>query len=214
MLTQIFNLICTCPIGAAIGNVTVAGCPENFGQVNKIVFQRMTKTIATVTTPNEMTLAAAALAATWAGLIAAGDDTKAQGSPILANPSPEVGTSKLYGGGNATPGGREINLGRNPSKFVAEILRSPQSTIKELKLLECETLGVFFINDSGIIMGDEVVIGSIRPFEIYTLSIGDKEFGGFDNPDKNAISFSLPANWSDDAALVEPEVIFNPLTDI
>jgi hypothetical protein len=43
--------------------------------------------------------------------------------------------------------------------------------------------------------------------------VGDKNLGGFDAPDGNAISWSFPPNWSDNLVIVTPSD-FNPLTDL
>lgn len=205
------SLICSCPLSAAITDITVDPCPENFGQIQKIVFQRL-KDGATY---NEITVANAALAATWTGLEAALANTKVQASPFLENPDTEVGTLREFGSGNEVRGGRPIVLGSNPTQFTGVFNRVKQSTIKQMKALMCETgLGVYLINSAGQIAGDGVTSGSIRAFEIFSLYIGDKDMGGYDAPDQNAISFYLPENWSDDFTIITPEAGFDPLNDI
>ena len=45
--------------------------------------------------------------------------------------------------------------------------------------------------------------------------IGDKNLGGFEEPDSNAIEWSFFPNWSDDLDIVKAsEFDYNPLTDL
>lgn len=212
MLLNIMSLLCSCPEAAAIPTITIDPCPENFGQVQKIVFQRVSDGAGTY---NDMTEANAALKATWDALKIAAADTKAQGSPFVENPVFTPGDIREFGGGNETRGGRPIVLGSNPTQFTGVFNRANQSMIKTMKEMMCETrLGVFFINAQGKIAGDGVTSGSIRPFEIFSFFVGDKTIGGYDAPDQNVIQFWLPENWSDDFVIITPESTFEPLNDI
>lgn len=205
------SLTCSCPLPTAISDITIDPCPENFGQVQKVIFQRLKDG----TSYNEISDADIILEATWTTLTAAVGNTKVQASPFLEAPEVEPGSIREFGGGNETLGGRPITLGSNPTKFNAVFNRKNQSMIKVLKELMCESqLGVFFVNSLGRIAADGVNSGQNRPFEIFSLFVGDKKLGGWDSPDQNEFSFWLPENWSDDFKIYTPEAGFDPLNDI
>lgn len=204
-------LICTCPLDAAIVDVPLDACPESMGQIQKAVFQRVFSSGAT-----KNTIADPTLLASWTPLLAAADGTKVVQSPYLQAPTTEPGAARTYGGGNETLGGIEINIGREPTNFTANILQSKQNTIKALKDLQCETLGVWLVDENGMIgclADDPAAPTTYYPIPIHSLFIGDKNFGGLENPDMNGISWKKMPNWSDNFVMVKP-ADFNALSDL
>lgn len=193
-------IICTCPLAAAIDTLPVATCPEEFGQVQKIIFQRKGSTITILTTnPN--------LLATWTALKAAVDGTKVQISPFVQGPEVVPGEAREYGGGNDTLDGIPIILGSDPTAVSAKIIRVKQDVIEALKKYKCEDMGVFLINAAGQIAGVTDDIGTpltFAPFPIRGLFVGDKAMEGFGGVDSNAIKFQMPENWSDKFHVVTP----------
>lgn len=206
-------LLCGCPVDAEITDITVSSCPENFGQIQKIIFQRI---FSTGSTKNKIAQGSGAggieVLASWSALLSAADGTKVQISPFIENPTFEPGDKREFGGGNATLDGVPKIIGSNPTTFEAIIYSSGQATILEMKDLMCETLGVYFVNEDGKIAG-KLDGTDVYPIPIQQLFIGDKKFGGYDEPDANKITFSLKANWSD-ALTIETMSDFNPLTDL
>ena len=202
---------CSCPAGAAIPNVPNASCPQDFGQIQKIIFQRI---FSSGTTKNEMTTANALTQAAWTALFSASDGTKAVITPYVEAPTSDGGDAITFGGGNDTVGGVTKVIGRNPVNMTFALRQIVQSIAKALKALMCEAnMGVYFINGDGQIMGIETSQGNIGPIPIQSLFVGDLMLNGLDTPDENALSFSLKPNWSDDAVIVSPTA-FNPLTDL
>ena len=209
------SLICGCPVGSEITDITVSTCPVDVGQIQKIIFQRI---YSSGTTKNSFTIASANpnLEATWTAVLTASDGTKAVVSPYVSNPETEPGARREYGGGNQTLGGIPINLGRESTSFTAEVLRSGQQAIKEMKDLECEEIGVYLINDSGQIIGisDDISSPTISyPIPIKSFFVSDLDIGGFEEPDKNMLNWSFVPNWSDDLYIITPSD-FNALTDL
>ena len=206
------SLICTCPVGASIPDVPLSACPENVGQIQKVIFQRIYSTGAT-----KNSIANPLVKASWTPLLSAADGTKVVQSPYISAPTNEAGTSKVYGGGdNTTLGGVEIILGRNPSTFSGNILHAPQDTIKALKSYECEAIGVWMVNENGNIVclvDDRDTPGAYYPIPIRSFFVGDKVLGGLDSVDMNAISWKFLPNWSDDSVIITP-TDFNALTDL
>ena len=205
--------ICSCPAGTAIPNVPNASCPVDFGQIQKIVFQRIFKT---GTTKNSFTSTAAITAlASWTANFTAADGSKMVITPYVEAPAADGGDAITYGGGNDTVGGAVKALGRNPVNMTFALRQVSQDIIKALKALMCEqALGVYLINGEGQVLAIAgSTTGTHFPIPIDNLFVGDLMLNGLDTPDSNALSFSLKPNWSDDAVVVTPAG-FNPLTDL
>ena len=204
---------CQCPAGASIPSVPNATCPQDFGQIQKIIFQRI---FSSGTTKNSMTKANAATLKNWTALFSAPGGTKAVITPYVEAPTADGGDAITYGGGNDTLGGMTKVIGTNPTNMTFALRQIVQTIAKALKALMCElNMGVYFVNGDGQIMGKEISEGkgNFGPIPIQTLFVGDLKLNGLETPDENALSFSLPANWSDDIAIVTPSD-FNPLTDL
>ena len=71
------------------------------------------------------------------------------------------------------------------------------------------------VDDNGNIeaIKDETTATTFYPIPIRSLFIGDKNHGGLEEPDSNAISWTFLPNYSDNLAIVAP-TDFNPLTDL
>lgn len=208
------SLLCTCPLGAAITDISAQICPEDFGQIQRIIFQRL---YSTGTTKNKFTIASTNpnVQATWTTVETAADGTKAQFSPLLDNPQMEAGGKREFGGGNETRNGIPYVLGSEPASFTSSIARASQNIISEMKELMCENIAVYFVNESGQIAGladDNTNATEFYPIPVQSLFVGDKVFGGYEGVDTNALELMLPANWSDQFYIVTP-TDFNPLTD-
>ena len=203
--------ICNCPAATSIPDVPNSGCPQDFGQIQKLIFQRI---FSTGTTKNSMTLANAKLKATWTAFFAAIDGTKMVITPFVSAPTADGGDAITYGGGNDTIGGATMVIGRNPVTMAFALRQYVQALVKALKSLQCEdALGVYFVNGEGAIMG--ISDGTnLMPVPIVggTFFVSDLKLNGLDTPDNNDMSFALLPNWSDDAAIVVG-TDFNALTD-
>ena len=208
--------MCSCPAGAALPAVPNASCPQDFGQVQKIIFQRIFKTAGT---KNSFTQTASIKQlSSWTPLFAANassDDagTKCVITPYVEAPTADGGDAITFGGGNDTVGGTTKVIGRNPVNMSFVIRQMTQDVIKALKGLQCEDeLGVYLVNGDGQILALSSADNEYTPIPIRSLFISDLKLMGLDNPDENALSFSFLPNWSDDAKVVTPD--FNPLTDL
>lgn len=209
--------ICKCPASTALADIPAVTCTESFGQIQKVAFQRI---YSSGTTKNSFTTSAGIdKKASWTALLSANDSTKIVVSPYIQAPTSEAGAARTFGGGNETLGGVEEVIGREPTTFSAVLRRIPQSVIKALKELQCESwsdnLGVYLFDDNGNIeaLQDETTPTTYYPIPIRALFIGDKAHGGLEEPDSNAISWTFLPNYSDNLAIVAPDD-FNPLTDL
>ncbi len=207
------GLLCTCPRGAAIGDIPIDECPQSFGQIQKVIFQRLKQADGTVNAiPAGSGAGGIEVEATWTALLAAADGTKVVPSPYITAPTTEPGAARTYGGGNETLGGIELIIGREPTTFTGNILRNHQKTIAALKEYQCEEVGVFLVDENGNIgaASDDVTTPTeYYPIPISAFFVGDKTFGGIENPDMNGIQWKFFPNWSDTFNTVTPE--FNPL---
>lgn len=208
--------ICKCPAAAALPNIPNFTCAESFGQIQKVAFQRLYKSTGG---KNSFTTTGIGEKASWTPLLSADDDTKVVVSPYIQAPTAEAGAPRTFGGGNETLGGIEEIIGREPTSFTAVMRKMPQSLIKALKDLQCESdsqnLGVYLFDENGAIgaLKDPKIATTHYPIPIRSLFIGDKTLGGFEAPDSNAIQWTFLPNWSDDLAIIVQEN-FNPLTDL
>ena len=211
------SLICQCPAAAAIATIPNVVCPENFGQIQKVAFQRLRQADGT---RNSFTSSAAITAlSSWTALLAATNGTKIVVSPYINAPADSGGDARMTSGGNDDLGGIPQVLGGNPVQFDGQMRGVPQSVIKAMKELQCEAaagnLGVFLFDENGKIeaIKDATTATTFYPIPIRALFIGSKIHGNFDAKDSNAISWQYPDNYSDDLAIVTP-TDFNPLTDL
>lgn len=205
--------ICSCPVGTAIPSVPNASCPSDFGQVQKIVFQRIFKT---GTTKNKFLQSGSSSApieelSSWSANFSATDGGKMVITPYVEAPASDGGDAITFGGGNDTVGGVVKTIGRNPVNMTFALRQIAQSIAKALKGLSCENLGVYLINGDGQVLA-ETDGTDYFPIPINNLFVGDLMLNGLDTPDSNALSFSFKPNWSDNVEIVD--VDFNPLTDL
>ena len=203
--------MCSCPAGAALPQVPNASCPQNWGQTQKIIFQRIFKTAGT---KNSFTQSASIKQlSSWTALFSASDGTKCVITPYVEAPTADGGDAITFGGGNDTVGGTTKVIGRNPVNMSFVMRQMTQDVIKALKGLQCEDeLGVYLVNGDGQILAISSSDNTYTPIPIRSLFVSDLKLMGLDNPDENALSFSFLPNWSDDAKVVTPD--FNPLTDL
>ena len=207
------GLNCGCPAGPHLGDLDIAECKESLGQIQKVILQRIFKTPGVKNTIADLTKKA-----TLTPLLSAADGTKIVVSPYIYNPTTEPGAARTFGGGNASLGGVEIIIGREPTTFSGIFYEEMQATIKQLKTYMCENVGVYLIDEYGNIgaLANKVAEPTAYlPIPIGKLFIGDKKLGGFDEPDSNVIEWSFSPNWSDDLVIIKHNTIdYNPLTDL
>lgn len=207
------GLNCGCPAGAHIADLDIQDCKESMGQVQKVLFQRVYKTageLNSVTDPTKK--------ASWTTLTAAADGTKVTVSPYIQNPATEPGAARTFGGGNQTLGGIPITIGREGTGFSGVIYQENQKVISQMKQYQCETIGVYLLDENGNIgcLVDDLDNPTVyKPIPVQSFFVGDKGLGGFEEPDSNAISWSFVPNWSDNFYIIKRETLdFNPLTDL
>ena len=210
------GLNCGCPAGAHLADLSIAECKESLGQIQKVIIQRKYSTGGVLNSiPAADIIAKTAMTA----LATSATGTKIIISPFIQNPTTTPGEARTFGGGNQTLGGVEIVIGREPTTFEGVIYQEAQSTIKTMKEYSCEEIGVYLVDENGNIGAIKVVDAnnavSYRPIPVRSFFVGDKNLGGYEEPDSNAIKWSFLPNWSDDLAIIKQSTMdYNPLTDL
>ena len=216
------SIFCQCPAAAEIKTIPAVTCPENFGQIQKVAFQRLRQSDGTKNsfvgsgTPLAETISKLA---SWTPLLAAANGTKVVVSPYINAPADSGGDARMSGGGNDDLGGIPETLGGNPIQFTGSLRAVPQSVVATMKELICEAnagnLGVFLFDENGSIeaLQDATTPTTYYPIPIRGLFIGDKVHGNYDAKDSNVISWYYLPNYSDTLAIIKP-TDFNPLTDL
>ena len=214
--------LCRCPLPASLPDIAKDACPVSFGQIQKVAFQRLSQ----IWMGSKRRLGMAIdgdsngdphYKTAWTDRIAATDNGKALISPYLQAPATEVGAARTFGGGNETPGGIPIVLGREATSFTAFIRQMSQDKLTLWKQLECESdLGVYLFDENGNIGGIlEPYEGypTLFPIPIRSLFFGDLTLGGFEGVDSNGVQWSFLPDWSNNLTIITP-IDFNPLTDL
>ena len=211
------SLICQCPAAAVLTTIPAVSCPDNFGQIQKVAFQRLAQADGT---KNSFTNSASILLkASWTALMAATNGTKIVVSPYINAPADSGGDARMTSGGNDDLGGVPEVLGGNPVQFTGSLRSIPQSVIKAMKPLMCEAnvgnLGVYLFDENGKIeaLQDPTTQTTYYPIPIRALFIGSKMHGNYDAKDSNVISWYYVDNYSDQLVILTP-TDFNPLTDL
>lgn len=211
------SVVCSCPAAAALTTIPGLTCGENFGQIQKLAFQRIYSAGSTRNTMSETDIKTLSA---WQDLMTDPDPegAKVVVTPYVEAPTQEGGDPITFGGGNDTLGGAEEIVGRDASTITFALRKYPQEIIKAIKALQCETqLGVWLISEHGQIEGTLVsgtpgTNGVYAPIPIRSLFVGDKIHGGLEAPDSNELRFAFLPNYSDDLVTVTPS--FNPLLDL
>lgn len=196
---------CTCPVGTYLTTIASFTCPESFGQIQKLIFQRASATAGYGS--NTTTI----LRATWTTTMTAVDGTKTVVTPYVSGVTMEVGAPREFGSGNEVRNGVPIIFGTAPTKVTVKLYEYPESIIRTIKELECETLTVGFINELGYFGLDGQSTAAYCGFPVQSLHISDRMLGGFESPDYHELTFSMPSNWSEYFTIVDPTANFSAL---
>lgn len=207
------GLNCGCPAGAHLADLQIADCKESLGQIQKVIIQRRFSSAGVL---NKIAATDIKSKTAMAALASAADGTKIIISPYIQNPTTTPGEARTFGGGNQTLGGVEIVIGREATSFEGIIYQEKQSTIKTMKGYSCEDIGVYLIDENGNIGAiKDSAKDEYRPIPLRSFFVGDKNLGGYEEPDSNTIKWSFLPNWSDDLEIIkQTDMDYNPLTDL
>jgi hypothetical protein len=198
---------CPCPAATTLKTIPEEGCSQRFGQIQKLIFQRLTSGGVRNGIADGTSVGEAGLLASWTALKSATDGTKIVVSPFIENPTDDGGDAKTVGGGNESLNGIARVIGSNPINFSCKLNNKKQDIIAALKALICEAqgqnLGVYLVNENGQIKGVmETVSGTPDvttwyPIPIQSLFVSDLHHGGLEADDYNDMSFGFAPGYSD-----------------
>ena len=204
-----------CPLPAAIGALSAQACQENFGQIVRVIFQRLG-------TP--FPAAAGGIGdidviASWTALLAAVDGTKVSVAPLNENMLIPAGEAITEGGDdNTTTFGQAILVGAGQVIVTGTYRGLPAANQLELKAFSSEAavygnLGVYLVNEHGQFICDNKTGTELHPFPITSYFIGDVDSQGYNTHNKNNFQWNFKAGWSENFKIVEA-TDFDPLTDL
>ena len=207
-------LTCDCPAPASLPDIPCVQCPERFGQIQKVAFQRLRDDNGSPNSfPKSGGVDSITDLASWQAKTTAADSTKIVISPYIYSPTQESGAPRTFGGGNDSLNGVEEILGRDVSAFTASLRNCPQTVVELVKKMQCEgALGVYLFDQYGNIECLVDADGNAYPIPIKSFFVGDKVHGGIGAPDTNVIQWAFVPNYSDDLKIFVPT--FNPLSDL
>ena len=198
---------CPCPAATTLATIPAEGCAQRFGQIQKIIFQRLYDGSTRNGIVDGTSAGQAGLLASWTALKTATDSTKIAVTPFVENPTDDGGDARTVGGGNESLNGIANIIGSNPVNFSCRLNNKKQDIIAALKELMCEAqgnnLGVYLINENGQIKGvKETASGTPAtttwyPIPIQSLFVSDLHHGGLEGNDYNDMSFGFAPGYSD-----------------
>lgn len=193
-----------CPKPAALTTIDKVTCPENYGQIQRLVFQRAGYTFDAPATD-------ILLLASWTPLIAAVDGTKVVSTPFIEGFT--IGQSEPIttgGGDNSTVDGVEIIEGSGPITAGGTFRGVPASIIAKLRLLMGEAINpgdlvMYMINQYGKIICTEVAVGDkYTGIPLVSLFVPNAGNEGLNTRDASNFRFSLVDGWRDSCVILTP----------
>lgn len=190
---------CPCPEPEAIPSIPEPICPEDFGQIVRLILTRQKNQIAA-------TVAAAKLIATYSPLITAVDDTKIQVTPKLMEGIVIPPGEPITEGGddNSTPLGRQLVVGAATIPVEGFLRGVDSAVIEALKQFACEELDIVLINEFGQYIFHKNDDNTLRGFPIHAFFVGDKGNEGKNTQDKAKIRWGFDGGWRSKAIMVTP----------
>ena len=182
------SVCCPRPTGIASSVTVLNPCPDDVGQIQKMIFWRR---------GNTMSVASSLTSTAWDALLIVNDDTRAIMSPFLGNVELPFSEAREFGGGNETRWSSPIRKGGHAPTVTASMYQEDQDVITALKALHCESLDVLFVNESNQLIYDDAnsVVNGF-PIAENSFNVSDKGIGGQDDADVNIMTFNLKPNWS------------------
>ena len=196
-------MACNCPLPTALTTITATTCPEEIGQIQRAWFVRKgnviwdTATAGAANVPLTITGDLVTEIAGWTVLKAAVDSTKVGFAPLFGGDITVAPGDAITQGGNdnSTLNGQTYFVAFPDSSFSARYDQLSAVQTANLKLLVCEDLEVYFINDAGDIIGDASVTGTFKGFDCTNVALQSRNVQGFATRDSNIMSFQLNADW-------------------
>jgi hypothetical protein len=199
-------MACNCPIPTALTVIPATTCPEELGQIQRFILVRKgglrwdtADPVTGKSTPASIQPNLPTVSAGWTILKALTNSDKVIFTPLVGgDPSITPGEQNLFGGGsNETLNGQVYSLGFNPSDGTARFDSLTAAQTAAMKLLVCEDLEIYFINDDGDIIGERDTVDADlwHGFSVTNVALGGRSVQGFASRDSNVLTFQLDDDW-------------------
>jgi len=196
-------MACNCPIPTALTVIPATTCPEELGQIQRFILVRKGQVKWDTATPANNLPASItgnlpSVSAGWTILKGLTNSDKVIFTPLLGgDPSITAGEQNLFGGGsNETLNGQVYSLGFNPSDGTARFDSLTAAQTAAMKLLVCEDLEMYFVNDDGDIIGErDTVDATWHGFNVTNVALGGRSVQGFASRDGNVLTYQLGDDW-------------------
>jgi hypothetical protein len=186
-----------CPVPTQLQTVQNPGCPENIGQIQKIIFQRASANwVFDSTAGKDINLLAS-----WTPLLTAVDNTKIVIAPncnsVVITPPTAITTG---GNDNSTLNGRKLNTGFSSVDLTGMFRSMPSEIIAQLKLLQYgEDLVWYGVNQFGQIVARDIYPGhpgtNVVGIPLFSPFFGDAGNEGYAKDDMANFSFVMDYDW-------------------
>lgn len=214
-------MACNCPVATALTTLTATTCPEEIGQIQRAFFVRKgnvvwdTATAGAANVPATIVNDLVTVIQGWNVLKIAADSTKVVFAPLFGGDITVAPAEAVTqgGGDNSTLNGQVLFVNFPDSSFTARYDQLGATQTADLKLLVCEDLEVYFVNDSGDIIGDATTTGTLKGFDCTNVALASRNVAGFATRDSNVMTFQLDADW-DTVFEKHTPTDFNALTGI
>lgn len=212
--TYTFTLMeaCLCPAPTALTTVPNQDCPQNIGQIQKVIFQRPGFVFNTTGgSPKPIDTLSS-----WTPLFTAADGTKVVVTPFLDGGAEITAAEAITegGGDNTTLDGLEFVIGENNPVFTGTFRNLKAAIIAAIRKLRCEKLVAFFINefDQIICKTTDANVTNIG-IPIFALYMGTPANAGKNQDEKTMLRFGLLAEWRSTMSIITPTT-FSPKNDL
>ncbi len=217
-------MACSCPKPTALTVIPSTTCPEELGQIQRFILVRAGFVRFDTVDPTSSKQIPASIQgvgnlpsvlAPWTILLAETDDDKVIVTPLLGGDSTITpGDQITFGGGdNSTLNGEVYHVAFNPAQGAARFDSLTAEQTAAMKLLVCEDLEIFLVNDDGDIIGERDTVDTdlFHGFKATNVNLGGRNVQGFGTRDSNTFAFQLADDWDTKFEKVTP-TDFNALT--
>jgi hypothetical protein len=189
-----------CPVPTKLVTVQNPSCPENIGQIQKIIFQRARANWVFDSTGGTDIQDLAS----WTPLLTATDDTKIVIAPNTVSVVITPPTALTTGGNdNSTLNGRKLNTGFSSVELTGMFRSMPSEIIAQLKMLQKgEDLVWYGVNQFGQIVARDIYPGhpgeKVAGIPLFSPFFGDAGNEGYAKDDMANFSFGMDYGWRSD----------------
>lgn len=195
-----------CPLPSVLEDIVEAACPQQFGQIQKLIVRMIQPEGDTGFALDADILSKA----DWEAFKVSVTNTKIVLTPNIPGiviPNSETLTEE--GGNNNTIDGVSILVGKGVVKVTGKCLNMPVSVAKSLEGLTKFSnvsgntlIEAFFLNEAGQIIYKKVT--DITGFPIYNFVVSSVGTEGYNKANTHMVSFEMKGDWDNGLTIASP----------